>query len=106
MINKDSLSKMKKGVILINTGRGPLIREADLREALESGQVAMAAADVVSVEPIKETNPLLGAPNMIITPHIAWAPLETRQRLMGMAVENLQAYKDGHPIHVVNGTGS
>lgn len=106
MINKDSLSKMKRGVILINTGRGPLIREADLREALESGQVAMAAADVVSVEPIKETNPLLGAPNMIITPHIAWAPLETRQRLMGMAVENLQAYKDGHPIHVVNGTGS
>lgn len=102
MINKDSIAKMKKGVLLINTGRGPLIREADLREALESGQVAMAAADVVSAEPIKADNPLLSAPNMIITPHIAWAPLETRQRLMDIAVDNLRAYKEGHPIHVVN----
>ena len=102
MINKDSIAKMKKGVLLINTGRGPLIRETDLREALESGQVAMAAADVVSAEPIKADNPLLSAPNMIITPHIAWAPLETRQRLMDIAVDNLRAYKEGHPIHVVN----
>ena len=73
---------MKDGVFLINTARGPLIEEQDLKNALESGKVGGAAADVVSSEPVSADNPLLNAPNMIITPHIAWAPKEARQRLM------------------------
>ena len=93
---------MKSGVILINTARGPLIAEADLREALLSGKVFAAASDVVSAEPIKADNPLLGLPNMIITPHIAWAPKESRQRLMDIAVENLKAFLLNAPVNVVN----
>lgn len=102
IINKNTISRMKEGVMIINTSRGPLIREADLAEALKSGKVAGAAVDVVSVEPIREDNPLLTAPNMIITPHIAWAPKESRQRLMDVAVDNLKAYLDGKPSNVVN----
>lgn len=76
--------------------------EKDLREALDSGKVSGAAVDVVSTEPIREDNPLLGARNMIITPHIAWAPKESRQRLMDIAVDNLKHFVDGAPQNVVN----
>lgn len=102
IINKDTIAKMKDGVMIVNTSRGPLIVEADLRDALNSGKVAGAAVDVVSTEPIKMDNPLLQAKNMIITPHIAWAPKESRQRLMNIAVDNLQAFVNGCPENVVN----
>jgi len=102
MINKESIAKMKDGVIIINTSRGPLIVEEDLKEALDSGKVYAAAVDVVSVEPIRPDNPLLTCKNCIITPHIAWAPKESRQRLMNIAVENLRKFMEGTPINVVN----
>lgn len=102
IINKDTIAKMKDGVMIINDSRGPLIVEQDLRDALDSGKVAGAALDVVSTEPIKMDNPLLGAKNVILTPHIAWAPKESRQRLMDIAVANLKAYVDGQPQNVVN----
>lgn len=102
IINKDTISKMKDGVIIINTSRGPLIVEEDLAEALNCGKVYAAAVDVVSVEPIKEDNPLLKARNCIITPHIAWATKEARQRLMDIAVDNLQKFIEGSPVNVVN----
>ena len=102
IIHKDTIAKMKDGVKIINTSRGPLIVEKDLREALDSGKVSGAAVDVVSTEPIREDNPLLGAKNMIITPHIAWAPRESRQRLMDIAVDNLKHFVDGAPQNVVN----
>jgi len=102
IINKESIARMKDGVIIINTSRGPLIVEEDLAEALNSGKVYAAAVDVVSTEPIREGNPLLKAKNIIITPHIAWAPKESRQRLMDIAVNNLKSYLDGNPVNVVN----
>ena len=102
IINKDNIAKMKDGVMLINTSRGPLVVEEDLREALESGKVAGAAVDVVSSEPISADNPLLKAKNCIITPHIAWAPKESRTRLMNTTIENLEAFIRGFPINVVN----
>ena len=102
IINKETISKMKDGVILINTSRGPLVVEEDLAEALNSGKVYAAAVDVVSSEPISMDNPLLKAKNIIITPHIAWAPKESRQRLMNIAVDNLKAFLDGNPVNVVN----
>lgn len=102
IINKASIEKMKDGVIIINTSRGPLIVEADLADALNSGRVAAAAVDVVSSEPIREDNPLLTAKNCIITPHIAWAPIEARRRLMDIAVANLEAFIAGRPNNVVN----
>lgn len=102
IINKESIAKMKDGVMLVNTSRGQLIVEEDLKEALNSGKIAAAAADVVSYEPIKENNPLLKAKNCIITPHIAWAPREARQRLMDIATNNLKAFINGEPINVVN----
>ena len=85
LINKEAIAKMKDGVMIINTARGPLINEADLREALLAGKVQGAALDVVSVEPIRKDNVLLGLENCLITPHIAWAPKESRQRLMDVA---------------------
>ena len=97
LINADTIAKMKDGVILINTARGPLINEQDLADALNSGKVAAAAADVVSTEPIRADNPLLGLDNCLITPHIAWAPRESRQRLMDVAVENVAAFLRGEP---------
>lgn len=102
MISRESIEKMKDGVLILNTARGPLIVEKDLREALDSGKVGGAALDVVSREPISRENPLLGAENIIITPHIAWAPKESRQRLMDIAVDNLRAFVEGKPVHVVN----
>ncbi|MDR2460952.1 MAG: D-2-hydroxyacid dehydrogenase [Deltaproteobacteria bacterium] len=97
MINKASISGMKDGVIIINTSRGGLIVEEDLACALLSGKVYYAAVDVLSKEPMEESNPLLKCPNCIITPHIAWAPKETRQRLMNIAAQNLAAYLKGEP---------
>lgn len=102
IINKDTISKMKDGVLIINDSRGPLIVEEDLRDALISGKVAGAAVDVVSTEPIQLDNPLLDAPNTIITPHIAWAPKEARQRLMNISIENLKAFLEEIPINVVS----
>lgn len=101
IINKYTIEKMKTGVFLINTARGPLVNEKDLYEALESGKIAGAGVDVVSEEPIKAGNPLLKARNCIITPHIAWAPLEARTRLMKTAVQNLRSYLSGNPVNVV-----
>lgn len=102
IINKNTISKMKDGVMILNNSRGPLIVEEDLRDALNSGKVAGAAVDVVSTEPIRMDNPLLNAKNIIITPHISWAPKESRQRLMDIAVENLQKFLEGSPVNVVN----
>ena len=102
IINKENIAKMKDRVLIINTSRGPLIVEEDLKEALDCGKVAGAALDVVSREPIEADNPLLGAENCIITPHIAWAPRESRQRLMDIAVDNLKAFISGEPVNVVN----
>lgn len=102
IINKSSISEMKDGVIIINTSRGPLIVEEDLKDALNSGKVAAAACDVVSSEPISADNPLLKAKNIIITPHIAWAPIEARRRLMDLTLENLTRFLDGNPINIVN----
>lgn len=102
IICKDSIAKMKDGVIIINTARGPLVNEADMAAALESGKVAYFAADVVSVEPIRDGNPLLGAKNCVVTPHIAWAPKDTRLRLMNIAADNLIAFIEGNPQNIVN----
>lgn len=91
-VNKDLLDRCKPGAILINTARGPLINESDLREALESGKLGGAALDVLTKEPMDASNPLLGAPNCLITPHIAWASIEARQRLMAITVENVRSF--------------
>ena len=101
IINRKTISQMKNGVILINTSRGPLINEVDLREALLSGKVQGAAVDVVSTEPIRSDNPLLGLESCLITPHIAWAPKESRQRLMDVAIDNVKAFLSGNPINNV-----
>lgn len=102
IINKDTIAKMKDGVLLINNSRGPLIVEQDLTDALNSGKVGGAALDVVSTEPIKKDNPLLKAKNCILTPHISWAPKESRKRLMDIAVDNLAKFIAGNPVNVVN----
>lgn len=102
IINKNTIAKMKDGVIIINTSRGPLIMEEDLAQALHSGKIYAAACDVVTTEPIQESNPLLGCYNSLLTPHIAWAPKESRQRLMNIAVENLQGFLNGKVQNRVN----
>ena len=102
IINKDNIAKMKDGVILINTSRGPLVVEQDLKEALDSGKIRAAGLDVVSTEPIQNDNVLLKAKNCFITPHIAWAPVEARGRLMNIAVDNLKAFAEGKVINRVN----
>ena len=103
IINKANIAKMKDGVIIINNSRGQLVVEQDLAEALNSGKVLAAGLDVVSTEPIRPDNPLLGAKNCLITPHISWAPRESRQRIMDASVENLRAFLAGKPVNVVNG---
>lgn len=102
IINKENIGKMKDGVIIINNGRGGLIVEKDLADALNSGKVYAAGLDVVSTEPIRSDNPLLGAKNCFITPHISWASKEARQRIMDMTYENVKAFIEGNPINVVN----
>jgi len=102
IINKSNIAKMKDGVMIINTSRGPLVVEEDLCDALNSGKIAYAAVDVVSSEPILKENPLLKAKNIIITPHIAWASKESRSRLMNIAAENLDAFINGYPTNIVN----
>ena len=102
MINRESIAKMKDGVILINNARGQLINEQDVADALNSGKIAAAGLDVVYTEPIRADNPLLKAKNCMITPHISWAPKESRQRIMDASAENLRAYLAGAPVNVVN----
>lgn len=103
MIDAAAIAKMKDGVILLNNARGQLLDEEAVAEALNRGKIAAAGLDVVSAEPIRADNPLLKAKNCLITPHISWAPIEARRRIMDMAAENLRAFLDGKPIHVVNG---
>lgn len=102
MINQKAISQMKDGVILINTARGGLISEKDVADALNDGKIAAAGVDVVQKEPIPTDSPLLSAKNCYITPHIAWAPRETRNRLLGIVVDNLQAFLNGEKLNVVN----
>ena len=102
LINKENIAKMKDGAILINNSRGQLIDEQDVTDALNSGKLAAAALDVVYSEPIKADNPLLGAKNCIITPHMSWGAKEARQRIMNITVDNVKAYIDGAPVNVVN----
>lgn len=102
MINDAAIAKMKDGAILINTARGGLLDEDAVARGLISGKLSAAAVDVVSEEPMKKENPLLTAPNCIITPHIAWAPKESRQRLLDCVVENIRCYLAGTPQNVVN----
>lgn len=102
MINRESLAKMKKGAMLINVSRGQMVVEQDLREALESGHLAGAACDVISVEPMKADNPLLTAPNIILTPHMAWASVAARERLLEIAAANLSGWMAGKPQNVVS----
>jgi glycerate dehydrogenase len=102
IINAESLSKMKPGAIVLNTGRGPLIQESDLAEALANGTIAGAGLDVLSVEPPKPDNPLLSAPNCVITPHVAWATFEARRRLLQMVADNLAHFQNGDPRNVVS----
>ena len=102
IINRDSIAKMRDGVIIINNGRGSLVRSADLAEALERGKVWAAGLDVVEHEPIPADDPLLRAPRCIITPHISWLPRESRQRIVDCTVENIRAFLAGAPQNVVN----
>ena len=102
LVNMDFLSKMKKSAFIINTSRGPVINEADLKKALDEGIIAGAGVDVLSTEPPKADNPLLHTEKCIITPHIAWASFEARTRLMGIFRENVKAFLSGKPINVVN----
>lgn len=101
-INKETIEKMKSTAFLVNTGRGPLINEQDLADALNSGKIAGAGLDVLSVEPASKNNPLPSAKNCFITPHIAWATFEARTRLMNIATENLKSFINGNPQNVVN----
>lgn len=102
IINAKTIAKMKDGAIVLNTARGPLIDEAALTSALKSGKLRGAAMDVVSAEPIHADNPLLSAPSCIITPHMAWAPLEARQRIIDITVQSIRAYLAGTPVNAVN----
>lgn len=103
LINKDFISKTKKGAFIVNTARGPVANENDVAEALKYGALAGYGTDVLSTEPPASDNPLLSAPNCYITPHIAWAAYETRLRLMGILEKNIEAFLNGAPINVVNG---
>ncbi|MBO1362683.1 D-2-hydroxyacid dehydrogenase [Prevotella sp. A2931] len=102
LINHDTLQKMKKNAILVNTGRGALIEESAVAEALEQGRLGAYCADVMTEEPPSANNPLFAQPNAFITPHIAWATFEARKRLIEICISNVRAYIEGHPINVVN----
>ena len=102
LVNAARLKQMKPNAILINTGRGPLINEQDLANALNNGTIYAAGVDVLSQEPPRADNPLLSARNCYITPHIAWASTAARERLMQIMLENIKAYQDGKPVNVVN----
>lgn len=102
IINRDTIAQMKDGAILLNASRGGLVVDQDLAEALERGKLSAAGLDVVSQEPIRGDNPLLKAPNCIITPHIAWAARECRQRIIDTTADNIRAFQAGAPINVVN----
>lgn len=102
MINSETIAKMKDGVIILNNSRGGLVDEQALADALKSGKVYAAGIDTVKVEPITEDCPLLSAPNCFITPHISWASLDCRRRLIRLAIENVKAYLNGKPINIVN----
>lgn len=102
IISRENISKMKDGAILINTARGGLINEQAVADALASGKIRGAAVDVTTVEPIRKDNPLLSAPNCIITPHMAWTPLEARTRLLNTVRDYIREFCEGSPIHVVN----
>lgn len=102
MINKDTLARMKPTAILINTGRGPLVDEQAVADALAANRLAAYCADVLSTEPPSPDNPLLSAPRCYLTPHIAWATREARTRLIQIATTNLQAFIDGQPVNIVN----
>lgn len=102
LICAETIAQMKDGIILLNNSRGPLIVEEDVEKALNDGKIYYAGLDVVETEPISLDNPLLRAKNCLITPHISWAPKESRHRLMGIAVDNLEKFLSGAPIHVVN----
>ena len=102
LVNMEFLQKMKKSAFIINTSRGPVINEADLRKALDKGIIAGAGVDVLSSEPPKADNPLISCDKCVITPHIAWASFEARTRLMGIFKENVEAFLKGNPVNVVN----
>jgi len=102
LINTETLSKMRRGTILLNTARGQLVDEAAVAAALESGKLRGYAADVVSQEPILPDNPLLTAPNCVLTPHMAWAPIESRQRILDITRRNIESFLSGTPTNVVN----
>lgn len=102
LMNSTSIEKMRDGAILINTGRGPLVNEVDVADALASGKLGAYCADVLSCEPPSPSNPLVGAPHAFITPHVAWATLEARLRLMDIAVNNIKSFLEGSPTNVVN----
>lgn len=102
MIDAEAIAKMKDGAILLNTARGPLIDEAAVADALRSGKLRGAAMDVVSQEPIPESSPLLSAPNCIITPHMAWAPVEARQRILNITVDSIRGFLSRKPVNAVN----
>lgn len=102
LICKDTINKMKQGAIIINTSRGPVVNEQDVADALKEGKLSAFGADVLCTEPAKEDNPLLSAPNVFLTPHIAWATFEARSRLMNILTNNVEAFINGNPINMVN----
>lgn len=102
LVNMEKLSLCRKNAVIINTARGPVVNEHDLAEALNGGIIAGAGVDVISEEPMKQDNPLLTAKNCVITPHVAWAPVQTRKRLLDIAADNLKKFMDGTPQNTVN----
>ena len=103
ILNAEAFAKMQKGAYFINTSRGPVVDEAALAQALKSGHLSGASVDVLETEPMSKDCPLIGIENCVITPHMAWAPKDTRQRLVNIVTENLNAYLEGHPQNVVGG---
>ena len=103
LFNKTTFARMKQGALFVNTARGGVVVEQDLFDALESGHLGMAAVDTIRIEPMEQDNLLMNAKNCIMTPHIAWAPVETRERLMGIVVDNIKNFFNGTPTNLVNG---